>query len=342
LNKEIEIQVGLLSDYVSNYEHSVGSYENDQQKPSEKLILRKEILQSDVMELQLSKVDKPTYHSQHVSENDVEKLLGRLSVPERMPPESLPEQDKIPSVSNTTSPAPPIKCHEFTLPFPEARHISNVPNNKFWIGDDKGEIVLKDNKGNQLDGVRTNSSSLTGYFSVTDRGDLLYFEKADSSIKMYTSDRRTRSVIIIEKGTPLCVFSSPRNGDILVGMSKSTKKVVRYDREGRELWESQYDVGSQLLYSYPVYVTENVNGDACTSDRGINDAVVVVDKEGNHWFSYRGQMQKDGSKFTPYGICTDVLGRILVIANVNSVHMIDKDGNFIAILLSMDRGWTLY
>jgi hypothetical protein len=85
-----------------------------------------------------------------------------------------------------------------------------------------------------------------------------------------------------------------------------------------------------------------VNGDACTSDRGSNDAVVVVDKDGNHRFSYRGQMQNDGSKFTPYGICTDALGRILVIANVNSVHMIDKDGNFIAILLSLDKEVGLY
>jgi hypothetical protein len=122
LNKEIENQVSLVSDYVSNYEQLVGSYENDQQKPSEKLILRKEILLSDVMELQLSKVDKPTYHSQNVSENDVEKLLGRLSVPERMPPESLPEQDKSPSVATTTTFTSPTKCHEFTLPFTDARH----------------------------------------------------------------------------------------------------------------------------------------------------------------------------------------------------------------------------
>jgi hypothetical protein len=121
-------------------------------------------------------------------------------------------------------------------------------------------------------------------------------------------------------------------------MLGTSNKVVRYDRRGGELWQSQHDARGEPLYRYPVYITENVNGDVCTSDRGSNDAVVVVDKDGNHRFSYRGHMQKDGSKFTPYGICTDALGRILVIVNSKSVHMIDKDGNFIAILLSTNKG----
>ncbi|XP_048747352.2 uncharacterized protein LOC125659653 [Ostrea edulis] len=346
LNDEFKNQASLISDYISNYEQLIDEYENEQQKPFEKLMLRKEILQSDIMELQLSKVDRPSYHRENVSENDVEKLLGKLAVPKRAAGESLTQPDKNPSVSktptSTTTSTTPIKCHEFTLPFPEARHISNVPNNKFWIGDEKGQIILKDSTGNKLDEVRTKSSSMTGYFSVTDRGDLLYIEKSESSIKMYRSDRSTATVTTT-KWTPLCVFSSRRNGDILVGMTNGTsKKLVRYDREGQELWQSQYDVSGKPLYSYPVYITENVNGDACTSDRGTNDSVVVVDRDGNHRFSYRGHMQKAESKFTPYGICTDTMGRILVIINANSIHMIDKDGNFIAILMSLDKENGVY
>jgi hypothetical protein len=64
--------------------------------------------------------------------------------------------------------------------------------------------------------------------------------------------------------------------------------------------------------------------------------VVVVDRDGNHRFSYRGR--QDGSGFNLRGICTDVHGRILVVVNVNSVHMIDQNGKFITVLLTSDHG----
>jgi hypothetical protein len=119
------------------------------------------------------------------------------------------------------------------------------------------------------------------------------------------------------------MYSSHRTGDILVGMGTSSKeKVVRYNEEGSELWQSQYDAQGQPLYEYPKYITENVNGDICTSDGGDNDAVVVLDIDGNHRFSYRGR--QDGSEFRPWEICTDVHGRILVIDfSTDRVHMID-------------------
>jgi hypothetical protein len=73
-------------------------------------------------------------------------------------------------------------------------------HNKFWIGNADGQILLKDNLGNQLHDVRTEGSSMTGFFSVTDGGDLfnlLYIEKSDRSIRLYTSGRRTMTVVTI-------------------------------------------------------------------------------------------------------------------------------------------------
>jgi sugar lactone lactonase YvrE len=62
----------------------------------------------------------------------------------------------------------------------------------------------------------------------------------------------------------------------------------------------------------------------------------VVDRDGNHRFSYRGR--QDGSEFSPWGICTDVHGWILVVANTSRVHVIDQNGKFITVLLTSDHG----
>ena len=61
------------------------------------------------------------------------------------------------------------------------------------------------------------------------------------------------------------------------------------------------------------------------------DAVVVVKKSGQLRFSYTGQEKW----FRPYGICTDVLGHILVCDRVSeTVHLLDQDGGFLSFLLS--------
>uniref|UniRef100_K1PKS0 Severin n=1 Tax=Magallana gigas TaxID=29159 RepID=K1PKS0_MAGGI len=75
------------------------------------------------------------------------------------------------------------------------------------------------------------------------------------------------------------------------------------------------------MFSGPHYITENINGDVCVSDWS-NQAVVVMDKSSQHRFSYTGQW----SGFEPYGICTDVLGHILVCdIYSNTVHLLDQD-----------------
>lgn len=63
-------------------------------------------------------------------------------------------------------------------------------------------------------------------------------------------------------------------------------------------------------------------------------AVVVVDRSGEHRFSYTGQ----GLDFDPHGICTDVLGHILVCDYINyTVHLLDQDGKFLSLLLTSQQ-----
>lgn len=78
-----------------------------------------------------------------------------------------------------------------------------------------------------------------------------------------------------------------------------------------------------------LYIDENVNGDVCLS-LGV---VHVLCANGEHKFTYEG---KEGSLLEPFlsrGICTDVLGNILVAdENNRGIHVLDKDGCFLTML----------
>ena len=98
---------------------------------------------------------------------------------------------------------------------------------------------------------------------------------------------------------------------------------------GEELQNIQRNNQGQELYSYPHHIAENINGDICTSDFN-KRAVVVLNKSGQHRFSYPDQ----GSRFCPWGIWTDVLGHILVYDSSSvSVHLLNQDGRFLFFIL---------
>ena len=56
-----------------------------------------------------------------------------------------------------------------------------------------------------------------------------------------------------------------------------------------------------------------------------------MNKSGQHKFSYTGQ----GSDLRPLGICTDVLGHILVCDNVSKgVQLLDQQGSLLSVIRS--------
>ena len=110
-------------------------------------------------------------------------------------------------------------------------------------------------------------------------------------------------------------------------------RLTRYSKTGKELQSIQRHKG-QDLYEYPhPYITENINGDICTSDYD-KKAVVVVNKSGEYRFSYKGSE----STILPRGICTDALGHILVCEKEGDVHLLDQDGGFLSVVLKFQQG----
>eukprot|EP00105_Crassostrea_gigas_P022067 XP_011441430.1 PREDICTED: uncharacterized protein LOC105338134 [Crassostrea gigas] len=296
-----------------------------------------------------SKPVPPIFTAGQYSKEDVAKLLGRMTVPntklenrkikpmetaytQLKPTGKQRKQDREKSdVKQTLSLSTSVtKVREYTVPgVDDVYHISLGKSGRIWVSDRYGNLVQTDLQGNQLQNIQTSGYRDEGYHTVTQDGDLIYTDKYNKVINRITPGNTITEFIKTGGWRPISIHSSHINGDILVGMIKDGEgKVTRYNKTGTEIQNIQRDSKGQGLYSLPHYITENINGDVCVSD-SIKHAVVVVDKSGQHRFSYTGQR----SRFNPYGICTDVLGHILVCDEI-----LDQDGQFLSLLLTSQQG----
>lgn len=215
----------------------------------------------------------------------------------------------------------------------EVNHIANVKLEYLWVSDYES-LKRIDFAGNVIETVRDADSSNVK-FTVTEDGNLLYVRQGSHSIQKRISNR-TSVFLYSQHELIKCIYSSNINGDLIVGkqdVSTYFCKLTRYDRAATKIQDIQLDVHGEMLYAYPRYITENINGDIVTSDSS-KKAVVVVDNRGLHRFNYIGEPSE--SSFLPLGICTDVYGHILV-AGCNDIHVIDKDGLLLTLLLTKNQ-----
>nr|XP_022341340.1 uncharacterized protein LOC111135501 isoform X2 [Crassostrea virginica]XP_022341341.1 uncharacterized protein LOC111135501 isoform X2 [Crassostrea virginica] len=295
----------------------------------------------------------PVFTKGKFSKDDISKLLGSVNVPNIKPekrkiqpmeavttymkstekqleqPKEKSDMKQTLSLSSSVS-----KVREYSVPGVDSvYHVSADKSDRLWVSDYWGNLVQTDLQGNQLQKIQTSGGQ--GYHTATQDGDLIYTDRDKRVIYRITPDKKIIEFIKTGDWTPLSVHSSRINGDILVGMIKEKKaKVTRYNKAGIEKQNIQRYNQRQELYGDPHFITENINRDICTSDYD-KEAVVVVNKSGQHRFSYTGQ----GSRFYPYGICTDVLGHILVCDYISeTVHLLDQDGGFLSIILSSQQG----
>ncbi|XP_062576856.1 uncharacterized protein LOC134238751 [Saccostrea cucullata] len=216
----------------------------------------------------------------------------------------------------------------------QCKHITLVTSDRVWISDYNGNLILTNTRGDILDSVTDLLRHGSGVHTVTQNGDVIYIDRHSNIIKRSKDKVKTRVIPYTSPWVPYCVYSSPSTGDLLVGMYRytdtDTGQVNRYNNTGEHIQTIQHDYTGQGLYSNPLYITENRNGDVIVSDfRYIGvGAVVVTDRRGRHRFSYT--RTPSGSRLRPWGICTDALSHILLCdGNTNTVHIIDKDGNYL-------------
>ncbi|XP_062584357.1 uncharacterized protein LOC134246094 [Saccostrea cucullata] len=217
----------------------------------------------------------------------------------------------------------------------KCNHISRATSHLIWVSD-KENLILTNQTGRAIYGL-TEINSVWGVHSVNITGELIYIDK-DYTIKKLCTDNKTKIRLIskTEPWDPICVWCSRFNGDILVGMGKYDKdadkyieaKVTRYNSDGQLVQTIKQSKTGEDLYAFPMYITENQNGDVIVSDYYLG--VVVTDSRGRYRFTYRGL--PSWRQFIPRGICTDVNSNILVSdAGLDIVHKIDKDGQILSL-----------
>ncbi|XP_062597439.1 uncharacterized protein LOC134258867 [Saccostrea cucullata] len=220
----------------------------------------------------------------------------------------------------------------------EYRHISLGLTNKIWVSD-KNRLILTNANGDILHQLAVTNNG-TGVHTVTREKELIYINQNDNICKL-SQDNTTESILVNRSDLwrPHCIYSSPLNGDLLVGSGKydigkdyhTAAKVTRYNSQGLQIQTSRYKDDGQTINNCPVYITENSNGDVIVSDfrTSHSGALVVTDSGGGYRFSYIGP-PSGGLRILPFGICTDVLSNILVCCgDTGSIQVIDKDGHFL-------------
>ncbi|XP_061165885.1 uncharacterized protein LOC133174804 [Saccostrea echinata] len=223
-------------------------------------------------------------------------------------------------------------------------HISCVTSNRMWLSDDNN-LILADKKDETICHLTDIDSDIYSYglHTVSNDGDLIYIDK-DSTINKLDRGIKTKFILMnmTEAWKPRCIFCSPFNGDILVGMKKHDAdegKVDRYNSTGKPIQSIIYNTKGRNLYKIPSYVTENHNGDVIVSDQGL-EAVIVTDQHGRRRFSYTGP--PSGSPLSPRGICTDAFLHIIVCdSNTRTMQMIDKNGHFLEWLRTEQDGISI-
>lgn len=161
----------------------------------------------------------------------------------------------------------------------KCEHISCVTSDQVWVGDDN--LILINTAGDILHRLTNISFELYsgGNQTITSEGELIYIDE-DYNINKLSNDMKINTTIIEKKDTtwePHCVFWSPSNGDLLVGMYRGDSKIGKVTRynQTRELTQTiEHNDRGLELYKNPIFISENKNGDVVVSDA--LSAVVVT------------------------------------------------------------------
>lgn len=324
--KEIHEKMSSIQKYEFIYELSAI-------RPVQFLLFKKEIRQK---EMHLTLHQRKLSMTESFNKDHVVKSLIEIEIKERgkrhVGNERLLKMKLVPEF-----------IHSFTVKgVYGCTHISCLASNMVCIRDGTN-IISTDTLGTALHCLENVCNRSEGIHTVNSESELIFIDE-NYSINKMSKDMKTITTIIERTNTtldPWCVYWSPLTGDLLVGMySNSIGKVARYNKDGQETQLIQHDSTGLDLYREPCYITENYNGDVVVSNiyhGSLSGCLVVTDHGGRHRFSYK--RHPSGSKIKPHGICTDVFKHILMCdERSNSVHILERDGQFLSHLLIRPSG----
>lgn len=208
-------------------------------------------------------------------------------------------------------------------------HISHLQWSKtedIWASNDRGTLGLFDSSGNKKRSIATCSTS-SGHFTLAtvdkEREHIYWVHNEEMFVKR---DDKSENETKTGKWEPISIFFSDKEKLFYVGkVIDIDAKISIYKMNWKKDDIHRNEAENRNFFQYPAYLVKNINGDLCVSDN--NRRVIVVDNNKKLRFKYKGFHQNG---FTPYGICTDSGGHILIVdSSSRCIHIIDKDGKFI-------------
>ena len=198
-----------------------------------------------------------------------------------------------------------------------------------WVETEYQTLQLVDRCGVVVDTMKTDIG--INDMNLTSDGEILLADRLNRCIK---SISRTKAITTLFQTslepTGLCCTCN----DIVASFGYSSKVIV-YSRTGHP--KRTFD---HIRLRYPYKVTVNkANQDICIcnnvgafSQRG---KLLAVGSDNKLRYEYPG----NGIEFSPAGVCTDLMGHVLIIdTSSKGIHILDKEGHFIQYVLSEGQG----
>lgn len=284
---------------------------------------------------EIPSVPLPEYSTNPIMSEELSVQFGILQLQECVNTyENIPRENQS-NIAGADSKSSTMTGHPSTPGLQSCHHISLIKSGKAWISDHMGNLILIDNSKKEL--KRICCTGGYGFHTATGKDTLLMVNHRKNQITEIQPDFSIKVLFSTGEWTPLCIHHSKLTGDLLIGMKrKSDGCVARYNVRGHQLQKISSGVDGKSIYREPFYITENKNGDICTSD-WYQEALVVVNKSGCHRFSYHSTK---GTKLCPGGVCTDKRGNILLHeASTPSIHRITQDGVLLDIIIRLYTGF---
>ncbi|XP_061196333.1 E3 ubiquitin-protein ligase TRIM71-like [Saccostrea echinata] len=269
-------------------------------------------------------LDLPTFVSKDIDRGKLYQDFGKLKEP-KIQTEPIFRSN----VSNELLDMA-IEITSFSTGMMKLMRMACVNTEEVWITGRNKTITRFNIQGSVQKTVTSTCPNYPGDISISKEGHLLY---TDAVNQVINDVHQTTAHITAPQGWKPVGLCCTQSGDLLVSMCTSNYKhykIVRYEGQTIKQEIEKDDQGKPLYKGGEnmLFVTENNNGDICTSDCNARD-VVVMNKVGRLRFRYKGQQTME-EQFDPTSIVTDSAGCIIIKDNGNScTHIIDQDGQFL-------------
>ena len=253
----------------------------------------------------ISCATRPVFNTGHVDTKSLTEMFGQMY--------QLISKPSVQSKFKTERGFPSITC--------------TGPGQAWVQMKEERKLQLMDVNGSVKDTINTNFDFYNMVLSP--QGDILLTDTSNNCIKLISTNKKVQTLCKLQwKPCGLCCLHS---GDIAVTFFEEGRVVI-YSMSGKVIKELDKE-----LFRHPYRVAQNkVNNDLYISDPGAHK-VLALDKDYRVRYEYTGQ--GDGGYFIPRGLCTDNTGHVIITDHGNNtVHILDKDGQFLQYLLTREQG----